>query len=135
MTEKQEIYFYIFSIRSDHIMVDKFVPDTVAFVCGIFVSFNSFIIIPLPLFLSLFQTHYSTGKTDKKEIFEPKSDFFVDKIVWIMWITSFKQVFPNVYNVSGSHSYQHIPLLASVQTEIFNVFKAWEDSSVASFFL
>ena len=58
MTEKQEIYFDILSIRSDHIMVNKFIIQ------------------------------YSCIRLGKKEIFEPKSDFFVDKIVWIMWITS-----------------------------------------------
>ena len=47
----------------------------------------------------------------------------------------FKQVFPNVYNVSGSHSYQHVPFLALVQTEGFDLFEAWEIVSIASFFL
>ena len=46
-----------------------------------------------------------------------------------------KKLFADIYNVSGSHSYQHISLLALVQTEVFNLFKAWEIVSIASFFL
>ena len=32
------------------------------------------------------------SSTDEKEIFEPKIMFFVDKIVWKMWITQAKIV-------------------------------------------
>ena len=47
----------------------------------------------------------------------------------------FKQVFPNVYNVSGSHSYQHITFLAVLQTEVFNRIKGRKIVCITTFFL
>lgn len=47
MTEKQEIYFDIFSIGSDHILVDKFIVQYSRVRLYILRKFNSFIIIPV----------------------------------------------------------------------------------------
>jgi len=39
-------------------------------------------------------SYYSIGSTIKKEIFDAKIGFFVDKNLWKMWITIFQEAFP-----------------------------------------
>ena len=48
---------------------------------------------PQVSFASL-HSYYSIGSTIKKEIFDAKIGFFVDKNLWKMWITIFQEAFP-----------------------------------------